>query len=570
MKIFREIFKKVKPIYIILGLFVVVIIISALGSRKEGMTSGNRTQLRQYQTVLNDTLNQIDDFVKSRQGSGWDSNNTFKQNTSNFIQKYSKFSVDKFLKAHDTNHDGIVIVSKSDGKFIRDNDISGNVLGRDEKLFYYDLTTQDINQDGSIIAFRDDDKGNFYRDNSGNEIFNTNSHFITETIDKPISQSDIDTSKNLLTTQINQLSNSDDKTTINLLISDLIKYTDAITGLTVTHSSFSSLFQYDYDDDLNNVREDNNYTSSYREQRRYYNKNNSDDNRYDYDYDDHDHDDDFVVTKSAVHSTCDGDYTLASAASIDCINSLWKKNGCAPNLIKTSNPNFLLDSKTNQLYNITNETLGLMKKKMIKASDNPALCYGKVSPSAKSSTSVNGGSADYWKNLYLSAVSVPANGHNKASTTTHAQSNKIPSYDSTFIPSSASLAGDGKGDLTSGTGIGSGSESKDNGGMGATGTGTGTGSGTGTGTGGVVGAAPLTQDSYLLSGQSPSNCPVGGCGTGASSCNNLKPSPVPPCPPCERCPEPAFDCKKVPSYGKASNNQYLPRPVLADFSQFGM
>ena len=128
MKLFRDLFKKVKPIYIILGLFVLVIIISALGSMKtiEGMTSGDRTKLRQYQTVLNDTLNQIDDFVKSRQGSGWDSNNTFKQNTSDFIKKYSKFSVEQFLKAHDTNNDGIVIVSKSDGKFIRDN--SGNVL----------------------------------------------------------------------------------------------------------------------------------------------------------------------------------------------------------------------------------------------------------------------------------------------------------------------------------------------------------------------------------------------------------------------------------------------------------
>jgi len=43
----------------------------------------------------------------------------------------------------------------------------------------------------------------------------------------------------------------------------------------------------------------------------------------------------------------------------------------------------------------------------------------------------------------------------------------------------------------------------------------------------------------------------------------------PPCPPCGRCPEPAFECKKVPNY-KSSNDQYLPRPVLNDFSQFGM
>ena len=43
----------------------------------------------------------------------------------------------------------------------------------------------------------------------------------------------------------------------------------------------------------------------------------------------------------------------------------------------------------------------------------------------------------------------------------------------------------------------------------------------------------------------------------------------PPCPPCGRCPEPAFECKKVPNY-KSNNDQYLPRPVLNDFSQVGM
>ena len=43
----------------------------------------------------------------------------------------------------------------------------------------------------------------------------------------------------------------------------------------------------------------------------------------------------------------------------------------------------------------------------------------------------------------------------------------------------------------------------------------------------------------------------------------------PPCPPCARCPEPAFTCEKVPNY-RTNNSDYLPRPVLADFSQFGM
>lgn len=43
----------------------------------------------------------------------------------------------------------------------------------------------------------------------------------------------------------------------------------------------------------------------------------------------------------------------------------------------------------------------------------------------------------------------------------------------------------------------------------------------------------------------------------------------PPCPPCARCPEPAFDCKRVPVY-RESDDRYLPKPILSDFSTFGM
>jgi len=41
-----------------------------------------------------------------------------------------------------------------------------------------------------------------------------------------------------------------------------------------------------------------------------------------------------------------------------------------------------------------------------------------------------------------------------------------------------------------------------------------------------------------------------------------------PCPPCGRCPEPAFECKKVPNYS-SNNDSYLPLPMINDFSQFG-
>ena len=43
---------------------------------------------------------------------------------------------------------------------------------------------------------------------------------------------------------------------------------------------------------------------------------------------------------------------------------------------------------------------------------------------------------------------------------------------------------------------------------------------------------------------------------------------TPPCPACERCPEPAFECKKVPNYRSPSIDNYMPIPVLNSFSKF--
>ena len=42
----------------------------------------------------------------------------------------------------------------------------------------------------------------------------------------------------------------------------------------------------------------------------------------------------------------------------------------------------------------------------------------------------------------------------------------------------------------------------------------------------------------------------------------------PPCPACDRCPEPIFSCEKVVNYRSPGLSQYLPMPVLGDFSQF--
>ena len=70
---------------------------------------------------------------------------------------------------------------------------------------------------------------------------------------------------------------------------------------------------------------------------------------------------------------------------------------------------------------------------------------------------------------------------------------------------------------------------------------------------------------YILKSQIvPPVCPA--C---PSSSVYPRQEPCPACPPCGRCPEPAFECKKVPNYN-AINNDYLPAPVLNDFSTFGM
>jgi len=77
------------------------------------------------------------------------------------------------------------------------------------------------------------------------------------------------------------------------------------------------------------------------------------------------------------------------------------------------------------------------------------------------------------------------------------------------------------------------------------------------------------EDLYILKSQVvPPVCPV--CPEPIVQCpNDFDASKCPPCPPCARCPEPAFDCKKVPNYN-SFNPDYLPVPVLNDFSSFGM
>jgi hypothetical protein len=73
------------------------------------------------------------------------------------------------------------------------------------------------------------------------------------------------------------------------------------------------------------------------------------------------------------------------------------------------------------------------------------------------------------------------------------------------------------------------------------------------------------EDLYILKSQVvPPVCPA--CPTSSACPRQEK---CPPCPACARCPEPSFECKKVPNYN-AIGSDYLPAPVLNDFSSFGM
>ena len=80
---------------------------------------------------------------------------------------------------------------------------------------------------------------------------------------------------------------------------------------------------------------------------------------------------------------------------------------------------------------------------------------------------------------------------------------------------------------------------------------------------------PGQEDLYILKSEVvPPVCPA--CPTPIMQCpENSDVTKCPPCPPCARCPEPAFDCKKVPNYG-AFNQDFMPVPVMNDFSSFGM
>ena len=95
---------------------------------------------------------------------------------------------------------------------------------------------------------------------------------------------------------------------------------------------------------------------------------------------------------------------------------------------------------------------------------------------------------------------------------------------------------------------------------------------------------PGNEDLYILKSEVvPPVCPA--CPQPILKCNDDKPPP--PCPPCARCPEPRFDCKKVPNYGSGNlganyfggggqfglmpsvSGNFLPYPSVSNYSTFG-
>jgi hypothetical protein len=78
------------------------------------------------------------------------------------------------------------------------------------------------------------------------------------------------------------------------------------------------------------------------------------------------------------------------------------------------------------------------------------------------------------------------------------------------------------------------------------------------------------EDLYILKSEIvPPVCPK--CPDPILKCDNADgdTSKCPPCPAPQRCAESPFTCAKVPNY-KAFNQDYMPVPVLNDFSTFGM
>ena len=427
MKFFTFFKYKIKPIYIFLALLAVVLIVSALGSSKEGFfSSGVQTQMNALNAQKYDIITKIQVFVSSSKNTLWNTDNMFLTNFNNYIQKYKAFK----------------------------QNIIPNLQ-----------SSQDKNSDGFIIENRNTHE--FVRDNSGIEVFPSSSELIIASIGSTggngvtITQSIVDTAKDLINSQISLLSASD-KTKINSLILSFMTITDKIITLVKSAESSSSGMSHTYDYDPDGIL--------YRK-------------KYD-DYDDYDDDKKKRDDKK-------------------------RRDKIKKDKIKKELDKIKRDKIKKEL-----------DKKKIKETN-----YGN---GLGGSYGFNGGYGSVGDNSVIN-------------------NNGGYSYD-----------GGGSGNVSSID------DSNRNNNLGIS----------------KSNIPPGSEDLYILKSQIvPNNCPLNSSNSSSSDYNNpsvngsgsnsFRPAAIPPCPPCERCPEPAFDCKKVPNYNNSMNNQ-LPQPVLADFSQFGM
>ena len=149
---------KIQPkiMYIILSLLAVILVALgvglSLGGNKEGMSSGERTELLTYYTKRTKVRNEISQFVLSKKSTSWDSSNLFLINLNKYLKVFTTFKVQQFLKVKDINADGIIVVEQSGNKYVRDN--SGTDVKVGEKLYYIDVNGQDANKDGKIVVYK--------------------------------------------------------------------------------------------------------------------------------------------------------------------------------------------------------------------------------------------------------------------------------------------------------------------------------------------------------------------------------------------------------------------------------
>jgi len=596
MKIIKFL-KKIKPIYIILVLFAIVLIVSALGSKtKEGMTSGDYTTLRNYRIQRDDILSDINNFIISQGNSSpWGSTENFKTNFQNYVKIITSYSVKQFFKNKDANADGAVVVRKSDGTFIRDN--SGNNLATDEKLFYYDLVAQDQNSDSTIVAFKNTDQGNFYKDNkdsSGNLITSqslSNTPYILQSIDRndTVTQTKVDQAKSLLDNQINLL-NSADKNTINTSISSLIDVIDKITALTnSTGGGGTNADLYAYNSNYTDTTIEDKFKTATNDIKNFikaqgsawgsgdtFLKNLSSylqiksfeklgvDVAYQDEYLKELNDTKALVDNqialltNAVDKTTINNYIAKIITLNGELQDFYRSEYADTNnrsRYQQDQQDQIMQDQYNRRYLDADSEWGSDNKY-----NNPVYSHHR----RREHTRINDNSStNYWKNLYLNTLNSMSG-------------EQTPVYGSLLNGSNGPY--DAR-DASSGTGTGNGITDTSNYDISippvqsSTNSRSGSSSGTSAAGKGTAGTAETkTGDAYLLNNSQnsqPTNCPVGGCVTANSAPNNCRPAPVPPCPPCERCPEPKFDCKRVPKYN-SSNSQYLPKPVLSDFSQFAM